>query len=113
MSDLSSKVVGVGPTAPTVTNEQGGKQSDSPYRMDLVPAQAIFTVANILKTGAEKYGENNWRKITVEDHLNHALVHAYAYLAGDSTDDHLGHFACRALMALEQLCTGYRGCGSK
>ena len=103
---MAKKVVeGVGKDAATVVNAKGAKQSATLYRMDLLPALASLQVAAVLKHGAEKYGDNNWRDLTVEDHLNHALIHAYAYLAGDRQDDHMGHFACRAMMALETtLC---------
>jgi hypothetical protein len=59
-------------------------------------------VAQVLHLGAVKYGENNWRGIPVSDHLNHALIHIYAYLSGDTQDNHLGHAACRMMMAHEQ-----------
>ena len=98
-------VEGVWPDAATVTNANRAKQSAIPYRMDLLPARATLAAANVLHHGAEKYGANNWRGIPVEDHLNHALSHAYAHLAGDTQDDHLEHFACRAMMALEILLT--------
>jgi tagatose-1,6-bisphosphate aldolase non-catalytic subunit AgaZ/GatZ len=62
---------------------------------------AILDVAAVLKYGADKYGDNNWRKIPTQDHLNHALAHIFAYLQGDKGDHHLGHAACRTLMALE------------
>ena len=96
-----SAIVGVGKDAPTTVNERGAKQSAGPYRMDLLPPAATLAVAAVLKYGADKYGDNNWRGIPVADHLNHAMVHALAYLAGDTQDDHLEHFACRAMMALE------------
>jgi hypothetical protein len=94
-------IAGVGKDAPTVTNSSGGKQSASPYRCDLLPARAVMAIAEVLKHGADKYGDNNWRKIPVADHLNHALAHAFAYIAGDGQDDHLSHAACRLLFALE------------
>ncbi len=94
-------VAGLGPDAPTETNSKGGRQSALPYRADLLPAQATLAVAAVLKTGADKYGETNWHAISVREHLNHVLTHAFAYLAGDASDDHLAHMACRALMALE------------
>lgn len=90
------------PDAPTTINSKGGKQSDTGVRMDLIPPKALFRVASILKYGAEKYGEKNWHKIETESHLNHALVHLYAFLAGDTQDDHLGHACCRLQMALER-----------
>lgn len=96
-----ASVTGVGKDAPTVVNAVGGKQSGSPYRMDLIPPLAAFAVASVLKEGADKYGDDNWKKITIPDHLNHALAHAFAYMAGDKSDDHLGHMACRVLFALD------------
>lgn len=91
----------VGPSAPTVTNDKGGKQSYTGRRMDLMPPKALLAVAEVLHHGATKYGIDNWRSIPVESHLNHAAIHIYAYLAGDRSDDHLGHAACRLLMAKE------------
>lgn len=92
---------GVGKDAPTVVNGNGAKQSITLYRADLFPPLAYLHIAAILKTGAEKYGVNNWRGIVVNDHINHALIHLAAHLAGDTQDDHLGHAACRLVMALE------------
>lgn len=97
----STIIPGVGPDAPTVTNEAGGKQSASLYRCDLLPPKATLAVAKVLAYGAQKYGDNNWKKIGVADHLNHAITHIFAELAGDGTDDHLEHAACRIVMALE------------
>lgn len=103
---MAKKVQGVGADAPVIENERGAKQSASPARLDLLPALATLRVGEVLKEGAEKYGEDNWRGLSVGDHLNHMLVHVYAHLAGDSQDDHLAHAACRAMMALETRLTG-------
>lgn len=98
-----AKVKGVGPDAPITTNAKGGKQSLVPFRCDLLPPLAALRVAEVLEHGATKYGPKNWHAIAVEEHLNHMLAHTFAYLAGDTQDDHLGHAACRAFMALDQL----------
>jgi hypothetical protein len=98
---MATLIEGVGKDAPIVVNEKGGKQSSSPYRMDLLPMRASLAVAKVLKYGADKYGDENWRNIPVRDHLNHALVHVASHLVGDTQDDHLEHAACRLLMALE------------
>lgn len=87
------------PDAPRTTNEKGGSQSYIPVRFDLIDGNALCLMAGVLHEGAEKYGENNWRKIPIEDHLNHLIMHAYAYLAGDRTDEHLSHIMCRAMFA--------------
>lgn len=97
MSDISGIV---GPDAPTVINERGGGQSHAPVRFDLIDARALFEAAKVHDHGARKYGANNWRLIDIDDHLNHLLMHVYAYLAGDRSDDHLSHAVCRAIFAL-------------
>jgi hypothetical protein len=91
---------GLGPDAPVTVNEHGGRQSQLPYRFDLIDPKAIFALAEVLDYGARKHGEENWRRITVREHLNHLLAHVYAYLGGDTQDDHLAHALCRAHMAM-------------
>ena len=99
---------GVGPEAPVVTNAAGGRQSLHRWRFDLIDAHALFVLGRILDYGARKYGANNWRRIPVEDHINAAVMHFYAYLAGDRQDDHLGHALARATFALGvALADGY------
>ena len=97
---MTSAILGVGKDAPITVNEHGGKQSKLPYRFDLLDARAMFALAKVLCEGAEKYGDENWRKIPIRDHLNHLLAHVYAYMAGDESDDHLEHAFCRAMMAV-------------
>jgi hypothetical protein len=92
---------GMGPDTPETANERGARQSDIPYRFDLLPTSALFAVAQVLKRGAEKYGVDNWRGLSVEEILNHALAHGYAHLGGDTQEQHLANMACRSLMALE------------
>lgn len=88
-----------GADAPTTYNEKGAGQSHVPARFDLVDGKAMFAMAAVLHEGAEKYGANNWRGISIDDHLNHLIMHAYAYLSGDRSDAHLSHIMCRAMFA--------------
>lgn len=98
-------IFGVEPDAPVVENKNGGKLSDTPYGFHLIPTSAIFDAARVLKYGADKYGETfynrNYTKIDEVDHLNHALQHIYAFLAGDTQDDHLGHALVRLMFAYD------------
>lgn len=89
----------VGPDVEITTNDKGGSQSHIPVRFDLIDGRALFEMAKVLHQGAEKYGANNWRLIDVDDHLNHLIMHAYAYLSGDRSDEHLSHIMCRAMFA--------------
>lgn len=66
--------------------------------MQLYP-NALIQIAKTLEEGVVKYPINNWRLIPEEDHLNHALIHLYAFEEGDTQDDHLGHFLTRIMMA--------------
>jgi len=84
-----------------VTNDRGGKRSYISTRMDLVPPKAWLRIGEILKEGAQKYGDENWRLWNSRILLNHALTHAANHLDGRTDTDHLGHCACRVIMALE------------
>lgn len=59
-------------------------------------------IAKVLEEGASKYSRNNWRLISPEDHFNHALIHLYALIEGDTQDDHYAHFLTRIAMFVEQ-----------
>ena len=50
-------ITGVQPDVPTVTNEQGGRQSATPYAFHFLPPHAVFAAAEVAKYGAEKYGD--------------------------------------------------------
>jgi len=90
----------VGPDLEIEVNKNGGKQSVVHYRFDLLPSEALFEVAKVVKKGADKYGKWNWVKIGTQEHINHALIHLRAELAGDSQENHLAHAACRVLFAI-------------
>lgn len=93
-----------------VMNERGAKQSDSPYFLRGLPPLALLRVSRILREGAEKYEadpfgnvtQRNWHGIPSGDHLEHALMHAVAFLHGDRSADHAGHLATRVLFFLHQ-----------
>ena len=94
------------PNAEVVINKNGGKQSAIPVRMDLIPARELLELGKILKRGGEKYGDWNWLKIDVNDHLNHALHHIYAFMNADQETmkyeeayTELTHAFCRLLFA--------------
>lgn len=61
--------------------------------------QQVINIAKILQYGADRYAPNNWRLIPEEEHINHALIHIVAHIAGDKQDDHINHALCRLMMA--------------
>lgn len=97
---MGKKIENIGPDTPIATNEKGGQQSETPYRFDLIDGKAEFVLAGVLGYGATRYAVNNWRLISLQDHLKHALQHIFAYFAGDRQDDHLGHAYCRIHFAV-------------
>lgn len=103
-------LLGVSPDEPVIENEQGGKQSDTPYGFHLLPVRSVFAAAKVAKYGADKYGETfenrNYTKISPQEHVNHAIQHLYAYLAGDTQDDHLGHAIVRCMFAYDTAKRG-------
>jgi hypothetical protein len=96
-------IQGVGSTQPTVTHPNGARESDTPYRFDLLDPPAMFELAEVLRYGADKYGKDNWRLIDWRSHVNHLLQHAFALLAGDESDNHASHMLARAMFALATL----------
>jgi hypothetical protein len=83
-----------------VTNEYGAKQSRIQGRWDLLPFRAMESVTRVLKEGADKYGVDNWRGLSVDEINNHVWAHLATYQQTFDLEE-LEHAACRVLMALE------------
>ncbi len=83
-----------------VVNDEGGKQQALGYRFDLFDPHAMYKLAAVLKKGADKYGADNWRGIPARDHVNHAIEHLFAYLAGDTSEPHIDHALTRTMFAV-------------
>jgi Domain of unknown function (DUF5664) len=83
------------------------KADDGKVRADLLPADALLHVAEVLTLGAAKYGADNWRKVDDVIRYKAALMrHVLQYLSGQAVDaesgkSHLAHVACNALFLLE------------
>ncbi len=84
----------------TAINENGGAQSELDTRFDLIPPCQLRKVAEVLAYGAEKYGVDNWKLISYEEHLNHVLQHINAEQLGLETGEpHLQHALVRMFFA--------------
>ena len=85
------------------TNGAGGKQHKRPYRSQAVMPRALLEVSKVRCKAFEEMGypDDNYKSISIDDHLGRALTHIWAYLIGDKSNDHLSHAACRTLMALD------------
>jgi len=89
---------------PIITeNADGGKQHRRPYRMQAIPPKAIMEVGKVRYTGHEVlgYDDLNYKLIPISEHVGRGLLHAFAWLAGDKSNNHLSHCVTRFLFALE------------
>jgi len=104
VANANFAIEGVSPDAKVKVNEQGGKQSDSPYCwIDFSPV-AMLEIAKRSGYGQKRYGPDNWKKIPWQEHLNHALTHIHCWLAGDKSDTVAGgHPAAAAWRVIEAL----------
>lgn len=93
----ATKLQGISDHSPDTAD---GRQSDVHYRFDLVDPKAMLAMAHIMHGGAKKgRTQDDWKSLTAETHLNHALGHIYAYLAGVDDSDHLAKAMTRCMMA--------------
>lgn len=76
-------------------------------RLDLLPPLALEIVGYVLRHGALKYDEENWRLCKKsKKYVRPILTHAFKHLQGQFTDPesglpHLAHAVCNALFALD------------
>lgn len=73
-------------------------------RYDLISPIGLAAVAAACAEGAAKYSAYNWeRGMPATDMLNHAIRHIYLFLAGDRSEDHLGHAGWNVIGAIHSL----------
>ena len=87
---------------------EGVKYDGEKPKMHLLPPKAIIEVAKVLTFGANKYDEENWKKL--EDlqsrYTSGALRHIFAHMDGEDLDSesnvsHVAHAICCLLFKLE------------
>lgn len=88
----------------------GRKDDLGKPRFDLIPAEALHQVVLALSYGANKYGDDNWRRVKGGRRRYFAALmrHSWAYLRGESHDSesklpHLAHAGACILFLLSPL----------
>jgi hypothetical protein len=82
------------------------KKDKGKLRMDLIPPEALEGIAEVLTFGAEKYGENSWRKVEKERYIAALLRHYAAYMKDHQSVDeesgilHIKHLLCNAVFLM-------------
>lgn len=80
-------------------------QNPSPYRFDLLPADAMLKIAECMAKGDIEHGRDNWKNIEASVHHGRAMGHMFEAKARDQStrerEDHYTHTALRAIFALQ------------
>lgn len=70
------------------------------HRFDLIDPDALLAMARVMYEGAKDHAPEGWRTMSVDDILNHALVHIITHLTGrPDGEDHLANAMTRLMMA--------------
>lgn len=92
------------------TSKEGLKYDKGKPRMGLVPPYALRETAKVLTFGANKYSDNNWRKLENlrSRYLDAALRHINEYQMGNYIDEESGchtlsHAICDLMFILEDI----------
>lgn len=89
-------------------NELAKRYNKGKARWSLVDFEALSGLVEVLEFGANKYGENNWRKgLKTCSIVDSTLRHLYSYLLGEDLDKesslrHIDH-ALANLMMLSRM----------
>ena len=87
----------------------GMKHDAGKLRYDLMPTNSLRQIVEVLTHGAEKYGDENWRKVKNMDARYYAALmrHVEAWRSGEVVDKesgkhHLAHAACCLIFLLDK-----------
>jgi len=74
---------------------------DTRAMLELFP-NALRIVTEVMERGARTHRGEDWRALPAGFHLARARRHLDLLVAGDESEPHLAHAACRLLMELER-----------
>ena len=91
LKELRESTVNVNPMDQLVTEESGGMKADgNKIRPELFPLETMMAISDVLTFGAEKYEDNNWKKVNPERYKGALLRHLAAIEAGEVIDPDSG-----------------------
>jgi hypothetical protein len=101
----------VGPLPGDCNYHGAAKHDAGKLRYDLIPPHALEALAYVYTIGAEKYGDNNWKKGLDEGRIIGAMFrHLVRYMMGERVDPDDGQhplasvaWGCFALIEYERL----------
>ena len=70
--------------------EDGVKYDAGKLRMELIPPEAIEALAEVITYGANKYNDDNWKKVSKDRYIGALMRHLNAYRKGELYDDESG-----------------------
>ena len=85
------------------TTSLGTRDNAGKPRWSLVDFDALEPMVRVLEFGAQKYGDNNWKKgLKTTEICESLLRHIIAYLNCENNDSesklpHIGHILCNAM----------------
>jgi len=91
------------------TATTGGRKFDGgKLQYGLLPPLALLEVVDVLTYGAQKYDDENWRKVpnAIDRYFDAMQRHAWAWKQGEVNDPesgkhHLAHAICCAMFIIE------------
>lgn len=91
-----------------IVGKNGGVKDDrQKIRWELLPFDVIEQVAIIMTHGAEKYEDDNWKKVEPARFVGALMRHLCSHLKGEIYDKesgllHLSHMCCNAVFLVWQ-----------
>lgn len=88
------------------------KHDQGKSRVDLIPSAALEELGHVLRIGAEKYDDDNWRRgANWRRYIGAALRHIYAFARGEDRDLETGYSHLAHCMACLCFLFEYARCG--
>ncbi len=80
----------------------GTKKDEGKSRIELIDPDMIEALGHVMRLGAIKYADDDWRGLTTRRVTGAALRHVFAYLKGQDLDPEFGtHHLINAIAELQ------------